>query len=193
MCDLALDRTRFDVLNRRGKNAFRLCWIRLSEMGQKHSMGGGTAGWSADDWAFGTGANALSAEEVIAETSKLPAKLFGGAVIEKDPSMHRIQSDLLNFDDSLKGMFRGKKKKQKKSNGQAQDDYQQEYYPPSQQGHQDYLQPVPFDQNQMNPSAAAYPPMQSSQRLTWRCTGCTTENKTTERYCRRCGQVETSL
>ena len=167
-------------------------------MGQKQSVGG-TAGWSVDDWAFGTGANALSAEEVITETSKLPAKLFGGEAIEKDPSMHRIQNDLLNFDDSLKGIFRGKKKKQKKSDGNFQEDYhqQQQNYPQAQQGHQDYLQPMPIDQAQMNPSAAPYPPqyppLQSNQRLTWRCTGCTSENKATERYCRRCGQVETSL
>lgn len=163
-------------------------------MGQTKSTNAPTANWSVDDWAFGTGANALSAEEVMAETSKLPAKLFGGEVIQNDPSMNQMQTDLLSIDETFKNLFRSKKKKQKKSAATSQTTYQEQgqyHHHESQQGHGDYLQPISVDKNASAPSAPLYP--QSAQRLTWRCTGCTSENKVSERFCRRCGQAETTF
>jgi len=69
-----------------------------------------TANWSIDDWAYGTGENAATVEDVIQETRKIPLKYFGGDAIQNDASMHQMQHDLLSFDATVKNLFRRKKK-----------------------------------------------------------------------------------
>lgn len=167
-------------------------------MGQNQSSSVATNSWTVDDWAFGTGANALSTEEVMQEASKLPSKLFGGKAIENDPSMHQMQNELLSIDQTLKNLFRRKKKNKRSREPveQVEEYYpDQQYYDPSippQTGNDDYLQPIPIDQNQQSqeapPSAPGY-----TEKLTWRCKMCTCENKISENVCRRCKQAETAL
>ena len=174
-------------------------------MGNKQAT---TASWSVDDWAYGTGANAVSIDEVIEETSKIPHKYFGGAAIENDASMHQMQNDLLSFDQSVKNLFRRKKnKKSKKQTPPADQYYQQEYeeqeyseevsQPNDSGDNQNYLQPIYLDANGIAPSvpyeqsSTSFPT--NSNKATWRCSHCTVENKITERTCRKCGQAETRL
>lgn len=181
-------------------------------MGQSQSA---TSSWSVDDWAFGTGANAISTEEVITETSKLPAKLFGGEAIEQDSSMHQMQRDLLSFDDTLKRIFLRRKKNKRPSRQIPQDDayyYQTEEVGAPIDGQladPNYLPPVPVishrgSETPAPPLAAAEAPPEAdaavkplsenpSAKLFWRCTQCTADNKVTESSCRRCGTVETAL
>ena len=177
-------------------------------MGQSQSA---TSSWSVDDWAFGTGTNAISTEEVITETSKLPAKLFGGEAIEQDASMHQMQHDLLNFDDTLKRIFFRRKKNKRSSRQIPQDDAY--YYQTEEVGapidgqlaNPDYLPPVPVISHRGSETSAPEPaPLEAdasvkqasenpSAKLFWRCTQCTADNKVTESSCRRCGTTETAL
>jgi len=90
-------------------------------MGQKHTA---TKNWTVDDWAFGTGENAVPLEEVIEEAKTVPARYFGGRAIGNDPTMQQMQQDLLSFDDTIKRIFfRRKKNKRTK-----QQDYSDEQY-----------------------------------------------------------------
>jgi hypothetical protein len=161
--------------------------------------------WSVDDWAFGTGANAMTAEEMIAETKKIPSKLFGGDAIESDASMHQMQRDLLSFDDALKRLFRRKKRKHSKQAAyDEQYDYQndQEQSPAYADDNNEYLAPVAFVADSAgldasvphdNVEQTGDTVKNSNPKLFWRCTQCTADNKITESSCRRCGLIETAF
>jgi len=105
-------------------------------MGQKHSS---TKNWTVDDWAFGTGENAVPLEDVIEEAKTVPARYFGGRVIGNDSSMQQMQRDLLSFDDTLKRIFfRRKKNKRTKRQDYSDEQYyaeneNQAYYDQNQQ------------------------------------------------------------
>ncbi len=165
------------------------------KMGKNQST---TANWSTDDWAYGTGQNAVSIEEVLHETSKIPEKYFGGQAIQNDASMHQMQRDLLSFDETLINLFRRKKPKQSRNNIPTEDGY---YYYEEQQSdasaqpmdleqNQNYFQPLYANGNELS---TPIPGINSSDKLFWRCTNCTAENKKIQRVCRRCGQAETRL
>ena len=175
-------------------------------MGQNQSVAG--TGWSIDDFAYGTGANAVSIDAVIAQTGTLPTRLFGGEAIQNDATMHQMQHDLLAIDDTLKRIFL-RRKKTKRS---AQDRPEDEYYPEeesaavqqstdSRSNEDHYLVPTFIDVNQTVPSHVleSIPDSLSNaaknfnNKILWRCTQCTAENKITERVCRRCRQCETAL
>jgi hypothetical protein len=151
-------------------------------MGSRQSS---TANWSVDDWAYGTGENAVPVEEVVAEVRLIPARYFGGKAIGNDESMHQMQRDLLAFDDTLKRIFFRRKKKK-----QPQTDVPPEEYP-------NHLSPIYA--NSTAPSSA--PPTidrsndatTNNTKLFWRCSHCTAENKVSDNACRRCGQAETKF
>jgi len=175
------------------------------KMGSRQST---TSNWSIDDWAYGTGENAATIEDVIHETSKIPGKYFGGNVIEKDASMHQMQNDLLSFDAAVTNLFRRKKNKRSKRN---QPQYDEEYYyeeeqqqqsegippPTDSEQNQNYLQSIYTEPNRLPPLEPIYDTVnvteKPSGKIIWRCSNCTVENKITERVCRRCGQSETRL
>lgn len=183
-------------------------------MGSRQSS---TASWSVDDWAFGTGQNALSLDEVVEESKQIPIKYFGGSAVENDPSMHQMQNDLLNFDDSLKNLFRRKKNRRARRDqqqqpsgeeyyyyeeGEQQQQQQYEQYPQSKdaQQNQTYLSPIYVQSNDQTLSGTGnknYDPSETEEKAAakaiWRCSNCTVENKITERVCRRCGQAETKF
>jgi hypothetical protein len=158
-------------------------------MGQNQSS---TSSLSVDDLAYGTGQNTVSMEDVINETGKLPARLFGGEAIENDQSMHQMHNDLLSFDDTLKRLFQRKTNKRPK-----REISQDEYYYEEQPQNQDYLPSIFTDGNQppsLDPITDSTNNTEDVQdKLFWRCTYCTTANKRTENACRRCGQSETAL
>ena len=187
-------------------------------MGNKQSA---TTSWSVDDWAFGTGANAVSMGEVVEEAGKIPRKYFGGAVVEKDPSMNHLQHDLLAFDESVKNIFRRKKNKRVRSDQPPPDEsyyyeeeeeqQQSEEFPQaidseqipysvnsqSSARNQDYLPPI-YTRNDQLPKLEPITSYieyekRDTGRAAWRCSSCTAENKITEHACRRCGQAETRL
>jgi hypothetical protein len=177
------------------------------KMGSSQSS---TASWSIDDWAYGTGENAATLDDVIHETSKIPGKYFGGNAIQNDASMHQMQHDLLSFDATLKNLFRRKKNKRSKRN-QPPSDEDYYYYDEQQQQqqseeipqptdseqNQNYLQSIYTEPNRLPPLDAIYDSVnvteKPSGKVIWRCSNCTVENKITERVCRRCGQSETRL
>lgn len=166
-----------------------------------------TASWTVDDWAYGTGANAVPVDEVVEEIGKLPARYFGGKTIENDASMHQMQQDLLAFDETIKRIFRRKKNKRSKQEPEAaaEEEY---YYEDGQaipeedakdlQQEPAYLEPTTVDRNtassipnQANNSSLDAPATRG--KLIWRCTHCAMDNKVTETSCRRCGQAETKF
>lgn len=161
-----------------------------------NTLKAGTTNWSVDDWAFGTGENAVSPDEVLTEASKLPARYFGGKAIENDASIQQMQHDLLSFDDTIKNLFRRKKKKKSKNMPTEEQYYADQQYYEEQQPYPDtqqmdrsdnhgYLQPTFTDT-----SPAANSVAQNNNKLIWRCTNCAAENKTTEEACKRCGLEE---
>jgi hypothetical protein len=173
------------------------------DMGNKQSS---TANWSVDDWAFGTGANAVTIDEVVEETRKIPAKYFGGDAIEKDASMHQMQNDLLAVDEVFKNLFRRKKNRRSIQNQPPPSD---EYYYYEEQQSEEFPQPTDSEQNQnylppIYANANGLPILEpinnslkavenNASKAIWRCSYCAIENKITERVCRRCGQAETRL
>lgn len=107
-------------------------------MGHKHS----TANWSVDDWAFGTGANAVQLEDVMEEAKTIPARYFGGKVIGNDISMQQMQRDLVQFDDVFKRVFRRKKNKRSKE----QNNYDEQNYAENQEYIDQNHQPIPEEE-----------------------------------------------
>ncbi|CAF0957765.1 unnamed protein product [Adineta ricciae] len=167
-----------------------------------------TASWSVDDWAYGTGTNAVPVDEVVEEVGKLPARYFGGKAIENDASMHQMQQDLLTFDETLKKIFRRKKNKRSKQEPVAAAEEEGYYYEDDPgmldenvrdlQGEPVYLESTTVDRNtasstpnQSNNSSLDAPATRG--KLIWRCTHCAMDNKVTESSCRRCGQAETKF
>ena len=167
-------------------------------MGQKQSL---TSDWSVDDWAFGTGANAVPIEAVIEEAKNAPVKYFGGRQIENDQSMHQMQHDLLSFDDTLKRIFfrwrKGKRSKKQnhhdvayEQNDQAQHyDEETEYYPdgtpagiPEEEVNDYSKEPAGDKEDIVKGDLDTNPP--------WRCRYCTAENKSTDIDCRQCKESE---
>ena len=168
-------------------------------MGQKQSL---TSDWSVDDWAFGTGANAVPIEAVFEEAKKAPVKYFGGEQIENDPSMHQMQHDLLSFDDTLKRIFfRWRKGKRSKKHNHRDMAYEQnvdqaqqyneetDYYPYEdpesipEESVNDYSKELSSDKEDIvKGDLDTYPP--------WRCRYCTAENKSTDVDCRQCKESE---
>ncbi|CAF3251624.1 unnamed protein product [Rotaria socialis] len=168
------------------------------------NMQSGNENWNINDLVFGTAANAVTTDEVVAEVSKLPAKYFGGEAIENDASMHQLHNDLLSFDESIKRIFRRKKTKQSQNNLPAPDEYDyedQESMPTTESTDtmvdQNYLKPTFLDRNIPLSSISVAESMndrvKNTHRIIWRCTNCTAENKITESACRRCGLAETKL
>ncbi len=165
-------------------------------MGNKAS----TANWSVDDWAYGTGENAVTIEEVAHEAKQIPIKYFGGAAIENNESMHQMRNDLLAFDETIKNLFRRKKNKRSKRDQAPPNEY---YY--EEQQVDEVPQLTDLEQNNLQPvytiadGAPSSEPLPDSSRFVtenntkaiWRCGNCAVENKITERVCRRCGQTET--
>jgi hypothetical protein len=166
-------------------------------MGQSNSS---TANWTMNDWAFGTGENAVQIDEVVEEAGKIPGKLFGAKAIENDESMHKMQRDLLSFDETLKRVFFFWRKKNKKPGQQQESAYEdghayeqygdqnQEYYDESQypipEEDEHHLPPIYTNNNeQLAKDMNTSPP--------WRCRYCTTENKSTDLECRQCKQSGT--
>jgi ribosomal protein L40E len=107
------------------------------------------------------------------ETSKLSAKYFGGEALQHDPSIHKMQHDLLTFDETIKNLF-SRRKNTKESNGYND---------------QDQSTTINGD---ISPSLASITDT-SNNKLIWRCTYCSAENKIAEQACRRCRQAETKL
>jgi hypothetical protein len=171
-------------------------------MGNKNQSA--TASWTIDDWAYGTGANAVSMEEVVQETGRIRTKYFGGQAVENDASIHQMQHDLLSFDETLKNIFRRKKNKRSKQYEPPSDEYyyeeeeeQEQQFdaiaqPTDSQEKRSYLQPI-FTDGDALPSVPITDPATNTGKIIWRCSNCTVENKMTDRVCRRCGQAETRL
>lgn len=159
-----------------------------------------TASWSVDDWAYGTGTNAVPVDEVVEEVGKMPARYFGGKRIGNDPSMNQMQQDLLSFDDTLKNLFRRRKHKRaaQQPQGEGQDQYEDGQAYAEEAEEPTYLDPTPRDKESSDQSASALPNASGAaatnkSKLLWRCSSCAAENKVTESSCRRCGQAETKF
>jgi hypothetical protein len=160
-------------------------------MGHKQSS---TANWTVNDWAFGTGQNAVPLEDVVEEVSELPGKLFGAKAIENDQSMHQMQHDLLSFDEVLKKRLFFWRKKSKRQ-GQEYDYQDEQYYDENQQYDQSQF-PIPEeDENHLEPIYAnenqPATNRDANANVPWRCRYCTTENKSTDLQCRQCKQSGT--
>ncbi|UJR28976.1 hypothetical protein I4U23_010194 [Adineta vaga] len=159
-----------------------------------------TTSWSVDDWAYGTGANAVPVDEVVEEVGKMPARYFGGKTIGNDPSMNQMQQDLLSFDDTLKKLFRRKKNKRSKHEEPEEEYYYEDGQAMSQEDATEsgYISPTSLDRNtassvpnQTTDSSLDAPTNRT--KLIWRCGQCAADNKVTESSCRRCGQAETKF
>jgi hypothetical protein len=159
------------------------------------------ANWSVDGLSSETGENAVSFEDVLNESKKIPEKYFGGQSLENNPAMHEMQRDLLSFDETLKGFFRKKKNPSSINNIPTEDGYY--YYEEEQQQpidtlqNQNYLEPTFVNENSNSTvrpvgNSMNYAP-KNPNKLFWRCTNCMAENKKTEHACRRCGEAETQL
>jgi hypothetical protein len=176
-------------------------------MGSRQSS---TANWSVDDWAYGTGENAVPVEEVVAEVRLIPARYFGGKAIGNDESMHQMQRDLLAFDDTLKRIFfRRKKKKQPQTDVPPEEYYyeDEQYYPDEQAIPEEEPNHSIENPNHLSPiyaistAPSSAPPSidrsndatTNNTKLFWRCSHCTAENKVSDNACRRCGQAETKF
>ena len=140
-----------------------------------------------DDWAYGTGTNAVQLEDVFVEAKKVPAKYFGGQAIENDTSMHRMQRDLLSFDEALKRLFCFGRKKRKQPVIDEEEYYESDGNP----------QTIPEEEEER--SSPHYINVKRLELIddvpsfssTWRCRYCTAENKATEIDCHECRQTET--
>ncbi|CAF0761387.1 unnamed protein product [Adineta steineri] len=169
-------------------------------MGNKQ---GTTSSWSVDDWAYGTGENAVPVEEVVDEVKKIPKKYFGGQAIENDASMHQMQNDLLSFDDTLKRIFfRRKKNKRSRKDEQQQPEEEEYYYEEEEEQRVDgaenpeYLEPIYVtrgDLSSMPTTDSSDYTTTTNKSVIWRCSHCTQENKVSENSCRRCGQAESKF
>ena len=109
----------------------------------------------------------------LEQTSKFSAKYFGGEALQHDPSIHKMQHDLLTFDETIKNLFSRRKNTQESNEYNDQD------------------QSNNSTENQSTTIDGDIPP--SNNKLIWRCTYCAAENKITEQACRRCRQAETKL
>jgi ribosomal protein L40E len=150
-----------------------------------------TTNGTTDEYANDTAQSALSPEDLafIDTTAKLSAKYFGGEAIAHDASMHQMQQDLLSFDETIKNLFfRRKTTTNESSNGHEYYDQQ----PTDSTENQNYNQSIPSDGN-IPPSLSSVTDASNNNKLIWRCTYCTAENKITEQACRRCRQAETKL
>ncbi|CAF2555248.1 unnamed protein product [Rotaria sp. Silwood2] len=179
-------------------------------MGHKQST---ASNLTFDDFAFGTAPNAVQIEDVIEATQQIPGKLFGAKMIENDPSMHKMQQDLLSFDDTLRRIFRRKKHKRSKKEDTSNESYQDEQYYEYDQGYydqdgqyytdsQEYFdqkqEPIPEEDEDHLSSNYAGDKKQTinedtEKDLSWRCRYCTAENKSTDVDCRQCKQRGTNF
>lgn len=165
----------------------------------------GRGNWNVDEVAFGTAKNAVTIDEVVTEVGKIPTKYFGGAAIENDATMHQLQNSFLSFDESIKKLFRRKKSKESQDDVASPDEYYYEDQEPMPFGEspdlvddQGYLRPTFLDKNKSSsstpiPAEWMNERFQNTNKIIWRCTSCTAENKITEHSCRRCGLAETKL
>ena len=151
-------------------------------MGQKLAaasggVGGGTGNWSMDDWAYGTGENAVQIEEVIDEAKQVPMKYFGGNTIANDPSMQQMQQDFLALDQKFKKLFFWRKKKRaRRAEAEAQQQQQQ----------QEYYDSTPQTIFEEAEDEAPQAPIYENQSSTWICDACHTKNKSTNVECEKC-------
>jgi hypothetical protein len=136
-------------------------------MGQKQSA---KRKRTVQDRASATDRNAVKRVGVFGAIRKLPSKYLDDRTIADDPSMRRMQMDLVSFDDTVRrSCFSRKKDKY---------DYQDEqYYDQNQQSISDdderYLQPIQI------------------KNSSWQCRYCAAENKSTTIKCRQCKEIET--
>lgn len=164
-------------------------------MGQKQSR---TANhWTIDDWAFGTGPNAVHLEDVFQEAKTVPTRFFGGETIENDPSMHRLQEELLLFDRFLRKLFRRKKSSKRMMEVEEEDEETTDHYYYYLDGvYEDRApySPIP-EEDETNLSSPYVNVKPIDQGLhsgaRWRCRYCTAENKATDIDCHECKQTET--
>ena len=163
-------------------------------MGLKQSS---VSNWTVDDWAFGTGENAVQIDEVVDEAKKMPAKYFGGEAIGNDPSMNKLQQDLLSFDTKLKRLFFRRKKNKRQTSSYEYSDPNQHYYDENEQYYDGYQPTIPEedeycssdDHNRDKQQTTATNANSSS----WRCRCCTSENASTDAECRQCKESQTKF
>jgi len=142
-----------------------------------------------DNWAFGTGENAIPFEKVLDEAKTIPARYFGGQTIGNDPSMQQMQHDLLAFDDKLTRFF-FRRKKNKRSKKQNYSDEQ--YYTQNRQYYDQTQESIPEeDEDQLSSIYADNNPQTTNKNSSWQCRYCNAENKSMDIICRQCKQIET--
>jgi len=150
-------------------------------MGHKQSS---VANWTMDEWAFGTVPNAPTMDDVMEGAKEIPAKYFGGRVIENDSSMQKMQRDLLAFDDTLKRIFLCRRKKKKQQNYSDE-----QYYAEDQQYYDQNQETIPEeDEDQISTDNNQ---QTTDKNSSWKCRNCGTENKSTNIACRQCKEIET--
>ena len=125
--------------------------------------------WTVDELAFGTGPNAVQLEEVFRGAKIIPIQFFGGRTSETNPSMRRLQADLLAVDQTLKRWILGTKEDATPANNAEEEENR-----------------IGFETIIEEDETDLSSPLNNGR---WRCRYCTAENKSIEIDCRECKQT----